>query len=350
MMQPPREENSLPLQNNAADRCNPPLLEVRNLNWYFTLKERNPFKKPLRLQVLHNVSLSVERGKTLGIVGESGSGKTTLLRIAAGMYKPSQGDVFFEGRNIRTMSTEERLILCAEIQMIFQDPYSSLDPRMTAEQIISEPLHIFEKKRIPSQRYASASIREQVMKLAEQTGLPPQSLSRFPCEFSGGQRQRIGIARALALNPKLILADEPLSALDVSSCVRILDLLRSIQKKTGISYIFVSHDLALVRCIADHIAVVYGGHIVESAPAEELYQNPLHPYSRALLDALLPIEKEREDSLPPSLKNIYSDSSLVSEGCPFAPKCPRADTICFKEKPLSEEREKFHKTACFFAK
>ena len=325
-----------------------PVLEVRGLKQHFA-SPRKLFEKSRHIHALNGVDLYVNEGETLGIVGESGSGKSTLLRSIIRLYKPAAGEIIFLGKNITRMSEKEFLPLRKDMQMIFQDPYGSLDPRMNVKEIVSEPLVIFKKRRLLS--LTRHEIDERARGLIEKVGLPADALRRYPYEFSGGQRQRIGIARSLVLNPKLILADEPVSALDVSTQGRVLNLMREVQREFGLSYIFVAHDLAVVRYMADRIAVMYRGHVVEIAEADDLYHQPRHPYTRALL-ASAPVPCAEKISVPPLLHEAADDliahESLCA--CPFVSRCPHAREKCREEYPILQKVQNNHAVACFFSK
>jgi oligopeptide transport system ATP-binding protein len=283
------------------------------------------------LKALNGVDFVLEPGETLGLVGESGSGKSTLARCILGLQKPEQGRVIFDGDDFLALKGRALQNKRAGIQMIFQDPYGSLNPRMKVQGILEEPFRIHNKK--PT-----------IPELLHQVGLDPKSGERFVHEFSGGQRQRIGIARALALSPKLILADEPVSALDVSVQSQILNLLKSIQKERGTAFLFIAHNLSVVQHMSHRIGVLYFGRLVELAPAGELYTNPRHPYTRGLLAAIPEIGKKRAHSLlqgdPPSPLN-------PPRGCPFHPRCPQATELCRTTNPALEGTS--HKVACHHA-
>jgi len=306
------------------------MILVKNLKKYF------PTSKGL-LRAVDDVSFEIPEGKTLGLVGESGCGKSTLGRLLLRLYEPTEGELSFDGTNIFSLSSEELKKWRQEAQMIFQDPYASLNPRMTAEDIIAEPLKIH---RIDIDTGMLA-------KAFQQVSLNPQYRGRYPHEFSGGQRQRIGIARALILNPRFIVCDEPIAALDVSVQAQIVNLLKELQQQMGLTYLFISHDLRMVRYIADEVAVMYLGKIVEKAPTELLYQNPLHPYTQALLSAIPlpdPIEEKKRTrivlsgEIPSPLKPL--------KGCGFCSRCPRAIDICKAEPPPLREVEPGHFVAC----
>lgn len=309
-----------------------PLIEVKNLKKYF------PYKN-LFIRAVDDVSFSLQQGETLGLVGESGCGKSTIGKLLLQVDRPTSGDIFFEGQ----LATSPAAIksLRKHIQMIFQDPYSSLNPRMTTEDIIKEPLLIHKL-------YSSSHLRrERVLELLTLVGLSSEYINRFPHEFSGGQRQRIGIARALALNPKFLICDEPIAALDVSIQVQIVNLLKQLQKQMGLSYLFISHDLAMIKYLCTRVAVMYLGHLVEIASSESLYKTPLHPYTEALLSAIsIPdpeIERKRTRIVLPG--EIPSPLK-PPKGCVFCTRCPKAMSICHEKRPLQKEVLPGHFVSC----
>jgi oligopeptide/dipeptide ABC transporter ATP-binding protein len=277
-----------------------------------------------RFHAVNNVSFSLTKGDILGLVGESGCGKSTLGRMLLGLIRPTSGEIFFEGKKIQTC-------LPARMQMIFQDPLSSLNPRMTVEDSILEPLKIHKRS------------KPTIDELLDLVGLPKNAKGRFPHEFSGGQRQRIGIARALALHPDFIVCDEPISALDVSIQAQIVNLLSSLHKQFQLTYLFIAHDLAMIRHLSTRVAVMYRGEFVETGPTDPLYRNPSHPYTQLLLASIPRLDGT---SQRPSIQS----SPNPTFGCPFAPRCPYAAAKCFNEKPLMKEMGKGHFAACHFAK
>ncbi|BCR19288.1 Oligopeptide transport ATP-binding protein OppF [Borrelia miyamotoi] len=283
------------------------ILKVENLVQTFTIGEDFLFwKKKRKVNAVNNISFEVERNKTLGLVGESGCGKSTTLRTIMQLYKPTSGRIYFNGKDITKLSKKELLKVKKDMQMVFQDPHTSLNPRMTIKEIIAEPLVIYNENRILPR--TKQEIDKRVNELMDITGLEKRMLSRYPHEFSGGQRQRIGIARALALNPKLLLLDEAVSALDVSIRAQILNLLKELQKEFKLSYLFISHDLAVVKYMSDKIAVMYMGVILEIAPRETLFSNPKHPYTKTLIASIPEINPEKIKN-----KTIKLDeSSLIS--------------------------------------
>ena len=309
------------------------LLEIKNLSKTFRIKEK-------RLRAVDAVSLNIYTGETFGLVGESGCGKTALARLLMRFYKAESGDIFFEGENILKWSLKKMRKLRSQMQYIFQDPYTSLNPRMTVEKIISEPLSIH---RIGS----SNGRKRRVFELLSLVGLSPESAHRFPHEFSGGQRQRIGIARALALNPKLVVCDEPTAALDVSIQAQIINLLKTLQEKMGLSYLFISHDLTIVKYLSDRIGVMYLGNLVELASSSELYTHPLHPYTQALLTAAPSFASSSKSNLTyASLHGEPPSPIAPPQGCVFCQRCPKAMPICKKKKPSWKTISPTHKIAC----
>lgn len=315
------------------------LLEVRNLKQYFPV--RAGLMKTIPLKAVDDVSFTIGRGETLGLVGESGCGKTTVGRTILRLYEPTGGEVIFDGEPVTAKNITH---MRKQMQMVFQDPYSSLDPRMTVEDIIGEPLDVHKL-------YASrAERREKILELMATVGLNAEHATRYAHEFSGGQRQRIGIARALAVNPKFIVCDEPVSALDVSIQAQVINMLIRLQKEMGLTYLFVAHDLSMVKHISDRVAVMYLGQIVEITRSEELYSHPLHPYTQALLSAIpIPdpiIEAERET------KRIHLEGEVTSPidpapGCRFASRCPYATARCKEATPTLKEVGTGHEVACF---
>ncbi len=321
------------------------LLDVRNLKMYFPLTRGLVFQRTVGyVRAVDDISFSIERGKTLGLVGESGSGKTTIARTLVRLYKPTAGQLLFEGQDLANIEGEALREIRQRIQMVFQDPYASLNPRFTIGSLISEPMHIYNQG-------SKQLIHERTVELLRVVGLRPEYIDRYPHEFSGGQRQRIAVARALAINPEFVIADEPVSALDVSVRAQVLNLLQRLQKEFELTYLFVSHDLSVVRHVADRIAVMYLGKIVELADRDELYAAPKHPYTKALLSAVpIPdpgIEKKRQRII---LSGDLPSPVNIPRGCRFHTRCPMAQSICREVEPAFEAKEgREHYAACHFA-
>jgi oligopeptide transport system ATP-binding protein len=316
------------------------ILEVRNLVKHFPVTKGFIFQRQVgAVKAVDGVSFTIRRGETLGLVGESGCGKTTLGRVILRLMEPTSGEVYFEGRNVFALAKEELRRLRRNMQIIFQDPYSSLNPRMTVGDIIGEPLEIHNLAR------GKEKVRR-VQELLEVVGLSPYHMNRYPHEFSGGQRQRIGIARALAVNPKLIICDEPVSALDVSIQAQVLNLLEELQKEFGLTYLFIAHDLSVVKHISDRIAVMYLGKIVEIADADELFSNPQHPYTEALLSAVpIPHPGLRRERviLPGDVPSPVNPPA----GCRFHTRCLYAQPSCrVNEQRLVDVTGTGHYVAC----
>lgn len=311
------------------------LLKVENVSKHFELE------KNTTLQAVSNVSFSIKKGETFGIVGESGCGKSTLGRTIMGLYKASNGQVLYNDINMGSMSEKDNFLFRRKMQMIFQDPYASLNPRSTVREILAEPLEIHGVYRTKEEKNA------RIDELLESVGLNREHANRFPHEFSGGQRQRIGIARALALEPEFIIADEPISALDVSVQAQVVNLLKRLQREKQLTYLFIAHDLSMVKQISDRIGVMYLGNLVELTDSKALYSNPLHPYTQALLSAIpIPdpdIEDKRERII---LKGELPSPVDPPSGCVFRTRCLHAMDICANEKPAWQERENGHFVAC----
>lgn len=308
------------------------ILEVKHLKKYFNTPKGT-------LHAVDDVSFTLERGKTLGIVGESGCGKSTTGRAILRLIEPTAGEVIFNGEDITKKNKEQMRLLRREMQLIFQDPYASLDPRKTVSEIIGEPLKL--QRLIPDAKKRA----ERVHELMEVVGLADRLINTYPHELDGGRRQRIGIARALAMEPKLIICDEPVSALDVSIQAQILNLMQDLQEQMGLTYIFITHDLSVVNHFANDIAVMYLGQLIEKAPSVTLFDNPVHPYTKALLSAI-PVPSLRKKRQRVMLKGEISSPINPKPGCRFAVRCPYATDRCRTEEPKLVEIEKDHFVAC----
>ncbi|MEH7123246.1 oligopeptide/dipeptide ABC transporter ATP-binding protein [Bacillus sp. JJ1773] len=314
---------------------NEALLEVKHLKKHFSLG------KGQILKAVDDVSFYIKKGETFGIVGESGCGKSTAGRTIIGLYDRTEGEVIFDGKNVHEMNEKEKFAFHRKMQMIFQDPYASLNPRSTVKEIISEPMEVHGVYPNKQERL------ERVYQLLEDVGLNRDHANRYPHEFSGGQRQRIGIARALSLDPDFIIADEPISALDVSVQAQVVNLLKNLQKKKGLTYLFIAHDLSMVKHISDRIGVMYLGNLVELTESANLYKNPLHPYTQALLSAIPIPDPDVEDRR----ERIILQGELPSpinppSGCVFRTRCPYAMEACATMKPEWQEVEESHFVAC----
>ena len=321
------------------------LVDVRDLKMHFPLTQGIVFQRVIGyVRAVDGVSFSIERGQTLGLVGESGSGKTTIGRTIVRLYKPTAGQILFGDKDLATMGGEELRQARQRVQMVFQDPFASLNPRYTIGSLIAEPMHIYKVA-------SRAEIRERTSELLRVVGLRPEYIDRYPHEFSGGQRQRIAVARALSINPEFVIADEPVSALDVSIRAQVLNLLQRLQQQFNLTYLFVSHDLSVVRHVADRIAVMYLGKIVELADRDEIYAAPKHPYTKALLSAVpIPdpqIEKKRQRII---LSGDLPSPINIPSGCRFHTRCPMAQQICREVEPAFEAKEgREHYAACHFS-
>lgn len=318
-----------------------PLLKVTELEQHFTLKREVVFQAKQVVKAVDGISFELYPGETLSIVGESGCGKSTTGRSILRLDEPTGGDVLFKDESLTKMSKKELRKVRGDIQVIFQDPYASLNPRRTIRQMLDEAMAI-QKVLPPNEREA------RMLELMKHVGLRPEYLERYPHEFSGGQRQRIGIARALAVNPEIIICDEAVSALDVSIRAQILNLLKKLQKDLNLTFLFISHDLSVVRHISDRVMVMYLGKIVEIADKSSLFNNPLHPYTKALLSAI-PVtdQTKREDRI--ILKGDVPSPLNPPVGCRFNTRCPFATDLCRKEEPKLRELESNHSVACHYA-
>ena len=330
-----------PMQPSGTDNGSNELLKVTNLKVHFPVTRGFVFRRQIgSLRAVDGIDLEIGRGETLGLVGESGCGKTTTGRALLRLVKLTSGEILMDGRDVAQLRGEALRQTRRRMQMIFQDPYSSLDPRMTAGSIIAEPLSTFRLAR-------GSQLKQMVQELMDECGLNPAHVNRYPHEFSGGQRQRIGIARALALKPDFIVADEPISALDVSIQAQILNLLKTLQERYELSYLFITHDLAAVRLVAHRVAVMYVGKLVEEASSTKITEHPLHPYTRALISAV-PIPdpaKERARQrvvLPGDVPSLMNPPS----GCCFRPRCLYSEPLCALEEPTLRTVSPGHRVAC----
>lgn len=313
------------------------IVKAENLSVHFPVKGSNPFKRKY-VKAVSDVSLEIRRGETFGLVGESGCGKSTFANALLGILKPTDGKVIFEGKDLNGLPKKEFKELRRGMQMIFQDPFSSLNPRFDLLEIIGEPMVI-------RGGYTPQEIEDRVVEMLELVGLSRHDLHRYPSDFSGGQRQRIGIARAIILNPSFLVCDEPVSALDVSVHAQILNLLDEIRKKSGLTYLFISHNLAVVKSICDHMAVMYLGKVMECGSTAKIYNNTLHPYTKALLSAVLDIDVDNKRERVILQGDIPSPID-PPPGCRFCQRCPNAMEICSKVAPKLVEIEEDHMIAC----
>lgn len=317
------------------------ILHIENLSKIFEVRDGSFFAKKQKLHALNNVTIDLYKGETLGVIGESGCGKSTLGKCIVRLHKPTTGSIMYQGFDLASASRAQVKPFRKDIQMIFQDPFSSLDPRMTALQIIEEAfiIHEIEPDKKKHEKMALEILRE--------VGLDAQYAHRYPHEFSGGQRQRINIGRALALKPKIIVCDEPVSALDVSIQAQVINLLKHLQKRHGLTYLFISHDLSIIRHMSDRIAIMYLGQVVELCKADEIYRNPLHPYTKALLSAIPPENPMEQKEKIHLQGDVPSPIDLKAE-CPFVTRCPMACEQCRKEVPALRDLGDGHQVACFF--
>ena len=321
------------------------LLDIRDLKMYFPLTQGIVFQRVVGyVRAVDGISFSIERGQTLGLVGESGSGKTTIGRTIIRLYKPTKGSIVFNGQDLAKLDGEPLRQLRRQAQMVFQDPFASLNPRFTIGSLIAEPMQIYKMG-------TTQELRDKTVELLRVVGLRPEYIDRYPHEFSGGQRQRIAVARAISINPEFVIADEPVSALDVSVRAQVLNLLQRLQQQFNLTYLFVSHDMSVVRHVADRIAVMYLGRIVELSDRDELYAAPKHPYTKALLSAVpIPdpkIERKRQRII---LSGDLPSPINIPSGCRFHTRCPMAQSICREIDPVFEAKEGHeHYAACHFA-
>jgi len=315
------------------------LLEVKNLKKYFPVKA-GIFKKTVaHVKAVDDISFAVKEGETLGLVGESGCGKSTTGRTILRLLEATAGEVIFEGKSVMDLDKKQMRAIRRDMQIIFQDPYASLNPRMTVADIVGEPLDIHNLAKNKKER------NEKVREILENVGLGAEYMHRYPHEFSGGQRQRIGVARALAVDPKLIIADEPVSALDVSVQAQVVNLLQDLQKEFGLTYLFIAHDLSVVKHISDRVAVMYLGKIVELTDKKELFKNPMHPYTQSLLSAIPEADpKKKKDRI--ILEGDVPSPVDPPSGCRFHPRCPKAFEPCSVKEPEFKEYGDGHFAAC----
>ncbi|KWX84078.1 peptide ABC transporter substrate-binding protein [Paenibacillus riograndensis] len=314
------------------------ILEVRNLKKHYPIRKGFFAKQVGAVKAVDGITLSVEKGETLAVVGESGCGKSTTGRSILRLIEPTDGEILFDGTDVRSLDTEQLRRFRTDMQMVFQDPYASLDPRWTVQRILEEPLRT---------RGAAKSneLKSRVEGRMQVVGLSSYQAHRFPHEFSGGQRQRIGIARALALNPKFIVCDEPVSALDVSIQAQVLNLMQDLQEQYGLTYMFISHDLSVVKFISDRVAVMYLGRIVELAPTKELFAKPLHPYTQALMSAV-PVPNPGLKKSRIVLTGDVPNPETPPSGCAFHPRCPFAMDKCRKDAPVLRQLDSGHQVSC----
>ncbi|CAH1212731.1 dipeptide ABC transporter ATP-binding protein [Paenibacillus sp. JJ-223] len=314
------------------------ILEVRDLKKHYPIRKGLLSKQVGAVKAVDGVTLTVERGETLAVVGESGCGKSTTGRAILRLIEPTDGEVFFEGKDVRKLAPEQLRRFRTDMQMVFQDPYASLDPRWTVQRTLEEPL-------LTHHKLGKNELKTRIEELMEVVGLSPYQAHRFPHEFSGGQRQRIGIARALALNPKFIVCDEPVSALDVSIQAQVLNLMQDLQEQFGLTYMFISHDLSVVKFISDRVAVMYLGKVIELAPTAELFSEALHPYTKALMSAVpVPDPEAKKDRIV--LGGDVPNPENPPTGCTFHPRCPYVKEECRSAIPELREISPGRQVAC----
>ena len=316
------------------------LITVNNLKKYFPVKSVFGLQKDKFVKAVDGVDFYINKGETFGLVGESGCGKSTLGRTITRLYNVTEGEIIFEGKNIANLNKRALQPYHKKMQVIFQDPYSSLNPYMNVSEIIDEPMKIHTK-------FSKGERMEKIQLLLEKVGMKKEDMEKFPYEFSGGQRQRIGIARALSIEPKFVLCDGPISALDVSIQAQVVNMLEDLQEEMGLTYLFVAHDLSMVRHISDRIGVMYLGKIVEIAESSELYKNPLHPYTKALLSAI-PIANPKiaQSKIRQIITGDLPSHIDIPKGCRFNTRCPYAKPACYETEPEMKEIEKGHFVAC----
>lgn len=317
-----------------------PLVQVEDLCVYFPVRGGAPFGRKKQVKAVNHVSLCIPKGETFGLVGESGCGKSTLANAILGMVKPTGGRIYFKDKELTALPVKELRQVRREMQMIFQDPFSSLNPRFDVYRLISEPMLI-------RGGYAKEEMEDRVIELLGLVGLSKEDLHRFPSDFSGGQRQRIGIARAISLNPEFLVCDEPVSALDVSVHAQILNLLMDLQQKLGMTYLFISHNLAVVKDICPSVAVMYLGSVMETGVTKTIFDNPLHPYTQSLLSAVLDVDVDSHKQRM-ILKGEIPSPIDVPTGCPFCTRCPRATDLCRTEQPKPVLAEPGHFVSCHY--
>jgi oligopeptide transport system ATP-binding protein len=319
------------------------LIEVRNLKKYFPVTQGILFQRRIGdIKAVDDVSFEIRKGETLGLVGESGSGKTTIGRTLLRLHEPTSGEILFEGNNLLAVESKDLQKMRRRMQMIFQDPYASLNPRMTIGTILGEPLEVHDGMK-------GEAKNRRIKELLELVGINSALVNRYPHEFSGGQRQRIGIARALALNPDLIVCDEPIASLDVSIQAQVVNLLKQLQTEFNLTYLFIAHDLSMVRHISDRMAVMYLGKLMELASGIEISSNPLHPYTKALMSAVPvpdPVVEETRQRI--ILEGDIPSPANPPKGCNFNTRCPLAEEVCLQEDPVFREVESGHFVACHF--